>query len=183
MRVRKSVPEGYKTGTYSAFALFQDAAPVIQDKMSVEKRLGTRPRARELTPFCGILKVGGMAQQQWGIYDNGQPDGDDDADDEDEMPVLSQGSTVSNASTASFTISGGANKRRFEMEDDEAEDEGTTVLGLSGRAIAVPRRMKKTVEKAVRVLGQENIGDVDFEDAEFLDYGLIGEGDEQMGGV
>ena len=146
----------------------------------------TRPRARELTPFCGILKVGGMAQQQWGIYDNGSREGllyepDGEADDEDDLPVLSQGSTVSNASTASFTP-GGANKRRFELED-EGEEESRQVYGLGGRVIAVPRRMKKVAaQKKVRVVGQENVGDVDFEDAEFLDYGLV-EGDEEMGGV
>lgn len=122
-----------------------------------------------------------MAQQQWGIYSPGaECSVEEDADDEDDTPVLSQGSTVSNASTASF---GGANKRRFELEDEEDEEEEVKVLGLGGRAIAVPRRMKKSVEKAVRVVGQENVGDVDFEDAEFLDYAIVGGGDEEMGGV
>jgi hypothetical protein len=178
MRVRKSVPEGYKTGSYSAFTLFSDTPPVQEVKSP--QRVGTRPRARELTPFCGILKVGGMAQQQWGIYDSGNRvlEGEEDADDEDDLPVLSQGSTVSNSSTAS--VGGGANKRRFDL-DDEGEDEGKAVYGLGGRAIAVPRRMKKVQEK-VRVVGQENVGDVDFEDAEFLDYGLTGR-DEEMSGV
>jgi hypothetical protein len=122
-----------------------------------------------------------MAQQQWGIYDGGSRtyEGEDYADGEDDTPVLSQGSTASNASTAS--LRGGANKRRFDL-DDEGEDEGQKVYGLGGRAIAVPRRMKKVQEK-VRVVGQENVGDVDFEDAEFLDYGLVGGGDEEMGGV
>jgi hypothetical protein len=185
MRVRKSVPEGYKTGSYSAFTLFQDTpSPPVEEVKSATKVVA-RPRARELTPFCGILKVGGMAQQQWGIYNsvgNGSLGQEEDADDgdEDEMPMLSQGSTVSNASTASF---GGPNKRRFDLEDDKEHEEEVKVLGLGERAIAVPRRMKKSVQKVVRVVGQENLGDVDFEDAEFLDYGLVGGGDEEMGGV
>ena len=126
-----------------------------------------------------------MAQQQWGIYNGGRGYGEEeDADDEDDTPVLSQGSTVSNSSTASFAGVGGSNKRRYDLEDEgEDEDEGKTVLGLGGRAIAVPRRMKKAMEKVVRVVGQENVGDVDFEDAEFLDYGLVDGGDEEMGGV
>lgn len=126
-------------------------------------------------------------QQQWGIYHTGvagasAEDRSEDADDEDEIPVLSQGSTVSNTSTASFA---GANKRRFDLEDedDEEDDEDVKVLALGRRAIAVPRRMKKSVEKTVRVVGQENLGDLDFEDADFLDYGLAGGGDEEMGGV
>ena len=188
MRVRKSVPEGYKTGTYSAFTLFQDAAPVpAVAKGTGEKKVGTRPRARELTPFCGLMKVGGMAQQQWGIYHGGRIHGEEeDADGEDDTPVLSQGSTVSNTSTASFAGVGGSTKRRYDLEDegeDENEDEGKTVFALGGRVIAVPRRMKKAMEKVVRVVGQENVGDVDFEDAEFLDYGLVDGGDEEMGGV
>jgi len=136
--------------------------------------VGARPRARELTPFCGILNVGGLGQQQWGVL-GAAPEEDGD---EDDTPALSQGSTVSNASTASL----GVNKRRFEV-DDEDEELDSKILGSGGRAIAVPRKLKRGVEKAVRVVGQENVGDVDFEDAEFLDYGLVSETDEEMGGV
>ena len=117
-------------------------------------------------------------QQQWGIYNGTKPE-DEYADDEDDTPVLSQGSTVSNASTASL---GGTNKRRYDLDDDD-EEEDVTVPGLTGRPIAVPRRIKKSVAKVVRVVGQENLGDVDFEDAEFLDYALLGGGDEEMGDV
>ena len=104
-----------------------------------------------------------MAQQQW-------PGDEAEAD----VPAWSQGSTVSNASTMSV----GANKRRFE---DEEVQEDVRALVVAGRAIAVPRRVKRGGEKIVGVVGQENLGD--FEDAEFLDYGLVGEGDEEMGGV
>lgn len=143
----------------------------------VGEKIVRRPRARELTPFCGLMKVGGLAQQPWAAYDSSN-DGLEE-DDEDDTPVLSQGSTISNASTASV---GGFNKRRFGLED-EGEDDAKTIFGLGGRAIAVPRRIKKGVEKGVRVAGQENARDFDFEDAEFLDYGLVGGGDEEMDGV
>lgn len=66
MRVRKSVPEGYKTGSYSAFALWDesDAEPI-----TVTMGEGQRSRAnafsspRELLPFCGIHRVGGLGTQ------------------------------------------------------------------------------------------------------------------------
>lgn len=182
MRVRKAVPEGYKTGDYSAFTLFSDPCPPgsggdVADgnnALGQKVRVGSRPRARELEPFCGILKVGGLAQQQlWRISEEG-------GEEEDDVPVLSsQGSTISDVSVAS---SFRANKRRFEGEDEgEDEDEvGVVVerqgafptIGLPGRAIAVPRR-KKGGEKAfgVGIVAQEN--SMDFEEADFLDYGTM----------
>ncbi|KAK1763620.1 putative ribonucleotide reductase [Phialemonium atrogriseum] len=72
MRVRKSVPEGYKTGSsYSAFALWADAdadagssppstAPTPTPTPAAGSALSSR---RELLPFCGIHKVGGLAAQ------------------------------------------------------------------------------------------------------------------------
>jgi hypothetical protein len=193
------VPEGYKTGSYSALALFSDpTSPSISNPNPpahhppAVKKTGTRPRARELTPFCGILKVGGMAQQQWGIYNPGGhgqeiEQMEEDVEEEDEVPLLSsQGSTISNISTESagygqgqFGNLGGGNKRRFN-EDDEG-DMAVRNFGLGQqRVIAVPRR--KSGKKFNRlagstVFGQEN----DFDDAEFLDYNLASE--VEMGGV
>jgi len=192
MRVRKSVPEGYKTGTYSAFQLFSDpgtAAPVHSDPPTIAQRPKTRPRAgaRELTPFCGILKVGGMAQQQWGIYNSSSTSAvEEDMDDED-MPFLSsQGSTVSDVSVVD-TPNG--HKRRFSEDEEEVENGiGGGGRALGERVLAVPRRKRWTgkVPDVVRIVGQENLGfaggqDVDFEEAPFLDYGLVGENVEMSG--
>lgn len=68
MRVRKSIPEGYKTGSsYSAFNLFNDIA---EEKQQQQQRSATQPPRgshatahRELIPFCAIHSVGGLAAQ------------------------------------------------------------------------------------------------------------------------
>lgn len=189
MRIRKSVPEGYKTGDYSAFQLFSDptpATPPAPDSGVARQGLGQRSvstpalgrvagraRARELTPFCGILKVGGMAQQ--GL-------GDIEVDDSDEMPFFSsQESTQSNSSNASFGDGGAAaNKRRFAEEEDDEVEEVQSVMGQ--RVMAQPRRKKGLGVagsglgmKSAVLGGQENEGMMDFGEAEFLDYGVLGE--------
>lgn len=68
MRVRKSVPEGYKTGTScSGFSLWADTSasgdqgfPLPTGAASDVSALSSR---RELLPFCGIHKVGGLGVQ------------------------------------------------------------------------------------------------------------------------
>ncbi|KAK6580530.1 hypothetical protein PZA11_006766 [Diplocarpon coronariae] len=195
MRVRKSVPEGYKTGSkYGAHTLFSDArtpnSMLDHRNTPASSRLPkTRPRAgnRELTPFCGIMKVGGMADQQWGIYSTEVGEGEESEEmgdeEDDDVPFLSsQGSTISNVSTKA--VIPGVNKRRF--LDDEELDAGAEIGGANScsvmgeRVLAVPRRKKTHAQ--MRVFGQENfaLGD-DFEDAEFLDYSLAGE--VEMSGV
>jgi hypothetical protein len=125
-----------------------------------------------------------MAQQQWGIWNpnasNQAYDGSiyvEEEMEDDEVPFLSsQASTISTASVSTPTRE---NKRRFHEDDEEDEDEkkSFTNRGLGERVLAVPRR-KKLVGKGAAG-GQENftfVGrDADFEDAEFLDYGLVGE--------
>lgn len=186
------MPEGYKTGSYSAFALFSDAppSPTHEPAMAVAQLstegVKTRLRSgnRELTPFCGILSVGGMgAQQHW-------------EEDEDDLPFLSsQGSTISSSSLMDEdTFSLNTNKRRF-FEEEEEMIEGSVVMGGLGqgqRLMAVPRRKKGLDGEGVgkggvrmRVFGQENSGngEGDFGDAEFLDYeGLVAGDEVQMGG-
>ncbi|KAE9372557.1 hypothetical protein N431DRAFT_439646 [Stipitochalara longipes BDJ] len=214
MRVRKSVPEGYKTGSlYSGFSLFSDSthqSASTQAAAQEKPKPKTRPRAgaRELTPFCGLLKVGGMAQQQWGIYSpNHNSDGNGSvawdpyaaeeafADGEDGMedevpPWSSQGSvsTVSSAEGGMPVTPGGGNKRRyFEDEGEEGMVFGAGLgneRALGERVLAVPRRKKWVGSARFSGGGQENVGivgeDVDFEEAGFLDYGLIKE--VEMGG-
>ena len=196
MRVRKSVPEGYKTSTeFAGFNLFNESKslPATPTTESPRTALKTRPRAnagaRELMPFCGLLKVGGMrsqAQQAWGIY---SPTHErswsrydchsvDMVPDEDDVPVLSQGGSVSVAGTPN------GNKRRCEWDDSGDDDEMdvevkmNVSLGFMNRPMAVPRRRTQQgngQREVTRVFGE------DFEEAEFLDLGLQGE--VEMGGV
>lgn len=187
MRVRKSIPEGYKTGSYSAFTLFSDSAPTTPiEQLRAEERINTaakmvnRPRARELTPFCGLLDIGGMSQQQhWSTY---SPGDESPSEDENYIPALSQGSTISNDSVS--TPSG---KRRMDFDEEDGEQSQFEFsfnprASLKDRTIAVPRRRKYQMKSNVAVIGQENIdSDMDFGEADFLDYGLLGE--VEMGGV
>ena len=147
-----------------------------------------------------------MAQQQWGIYSpnqnrNGNVSGGWDpyaaeeafADSEDGMeeempPWSSQGSvsTVSSVDGMPVTPSGGNKRRYFEDEGEEVVFSAGLGNGaaLGERILAVPRRKKWVGATKLGGAGQENVGivgeDVDFEDAEFLDYGLIKE--VEMGG-
>lgn len=176
MRVRKSVPEGYKTNSFAYSPFFVEdrdiqtvptstLAPALGQRILPVAK--TRPRAgvRELTPFCGILKVGGMAQQaddEGGIYS------DEEMEDDEEVPWLAFGSQES--------VMSSVGKRRFSDEEEEvalAASFGGTAVGE--RVLAVPRR-RGGGKKAGR--GQENVavlGEDDFQEAEFLDYGLVGE--------
>jgi len=195
MRIRKSVPEGYKTGEkYSAFKLFCDPAsppllpsatpsiPYARSRSNPEfgeKRTvsGGRPRARELEPFCGINKIGGLLDQShWNAqYGGGR---DEDLEGDGDVPFLSsQGSTISDVSVQSVVGNGG-NKRTWEEEDNTFVLPET--MGFGQRPMAIPRRMKNKEKMGVEILGQEN-SDMDFGEAEFLDYELVGE--IEMGGV
>ena len=104
MRVRKAVPEGYKTVANScsdsAFStrgqslLGRPAAPQDQRRQQLQHATHgpaagkTRPSgeaaARELLPFCGILKVGGLGVQEHAHAPHG--DGDCGVDDDIDAP-------------------------------------------------------------------------------------------------
>lgn len=127
MRVRKAVPEGYKTGsTCSAFTLW---AEDNNNHLSGSRMTSTTTpsaaftsRMRELEPFCGLNKVGGLAFQP--AYNN--------SDDLDSMPGLtsSQDTIASNASTdsswgsadldISTVMAAPSRKRIFTSDEDEA---------------------------------------------------------------
>ncbi|KAH6686905.1 ribonucleotide reductase inhibitor [Plectosphaerella plurivora] len=190
MRVRKSVPEGYKTGTpYSGFKLWSDADPSLPKC----KAPVVGPQ-RELLPFCGIHSIGGLSSQ---------PSHDDDlpsfvVDDEDGVPGLddvpgltsSQETVDSNPPSVAGSQTGGR-KRFF---DDAEEDDGNlaprrwsdrstwmegdvsprslTPVGWSNpRTIAVPRKQgRRKAGVAVGGSGyeQENTTANDFGEADFL---------------
>ncbi|KAK3335435.1 ribonucleotide reductase inhibitor-domain-containing protein [Cercophora scortea] len=207
MRVRKSVPEGYKTGggggIYPTFSLWSESSSDLKPTPSAPLPARQTSAMRELTPFCGINKVGGLAVQP-------SPDLDD-------MPGLtsSQDSLASTASTASRPTPHPSNRKRLFITDEEYNDdcETTEEAGAAhggpwlkiddwldgemsprslapvgwenARVMAVPKRRgahKPQVSNGAAVvlagLGQENMAVDDFEEAPFLDYGLGG--DEMM---
>jgi len=65
MRVRKSVPEGYKTNKMSALPSIQTTMwrPTFDVKPSREAVPDDYVHQRELLPFCGLHKIGGYAEQ------------------------------------------------------------------------------------------------------------------------
>ena len=126
MRVRKSVPEGYKTGTdFSGFSLWADSDVTNRPVPAVPAaRLETR---RELLPFCGINKVGGLASQP--AFDLPPlPDNVFTTPAMDDLPSLtsSQESVESNAPLpgpmAMATSGPSATNRKRVFAEDDASD-------------------------------------------------------------
>ncbi|OAQ98453.1 hypothetical protein LLEC1_02880 [Akanthomyces lecanii] len=155
MRVRKSVPEGYKTEGTSAFKLWTDNTVPNAPKV----RSSTRVASRELLPFCGINKVGGFEPQP--AFAHG------DVPDEDAVPELTMSQETVDGSEETTTPS---RKRIYDDDEDAQELHGELSPGSRGNArlLAVPRS-RKTKPAVGRHAGQENMKvDQDFEDAEFL---------------
>jgi hypothetical protein len=152
MRVRKSVPEGYKTGTMSAFKLWSDNTPVPAPMSTVSM---PKASARELAPFCGINRVGGLDVQHMD---------DDDVPSLDALPEL----TMSQESTDSNVSSEPSRKRGLVDDDAEAEErlwdgEPSTYNLPHNRVMAVPRSRTKS-KHAHGTMPVDN----DFDDADFL---------------
>ncbi|KAI0393791.1 ribonucleotide reductase inhibitor-domain-containing protein [Xylariaceae sp. FL0594] len=186
MRVRKSVPEGYKTGSYSSgsklwgetngggFGSSSSPAPAtdINAYMTMMGE-GQRSRAnafsspRELLPFCGIHKVGGMDTQPEDNNNSMDMDmqhhpfpsssatayhptfGMDDDHDEEMPGLTSTQDTIESSSSSSSPAP--SRKRTFVADDDEGEVRDISSKRLSiwcrdqkmsspHRALAAPRR-------------------------------------------
>lgn len=194
MRVRKSVPEGYKTGDYSAFTLFSEhSTPPLTPDRSFAQSPSIRQHCapKELAPFCGIMKTGGF-----GIQEFSPPA-------EHEVPSLSsQGSTISDVSMDGVDSAPPTGNKRRLLEDDDADEHHTGFLSTgraprfrscleddispltivpkeswqAGRAMMVPKSRRRGLGLVSKkeVGGQENVTD-EFGEAEFLDYGLLQE--------
>lgn len=133
MRIRKSVPEGYKTHktVYSRFSsdhLGSSFGSGMQDYPSITTSSSIyQPGHAELAPFCGLHKIGGMAVQPMPRPSSGVSSyqfsrkGAEQADEPDPWSLpSSQESINSNAPSAP------SNKRTltFDQEDDNADDWG-----------------------------------------------------------
>ncbi|KAK8061409.1 ribonucleotide reductase inhibitor protein [Apiospora phragmitis] len=173
MRVRKAVPEGYKTGTYSAFSLWDEAGNEMAGAGAGDtgrSRANAVSTPRELLPFCGINRVGGLSTQSStetfsfnATAPVHQPTirSADAMDSSDELPglTMSQESTDSNDSV-SCGVTGARTRKRFFVEDEDDapelpgrlnivgwhDDDAVSPRSLApagwgnGRVMAVPRK-------------------------------------------
>lgn len=172
MRVRKSVPEGYKTHkTVGVEQLpFTSTAPA---RLAAGRREYCNVSGKELTPFCGLHKTGG-----WGAQAVPSSSAPAALGDEDEMPGL----TVSQCSLPSTQGSFGANgeafrangrKRTYEEEVEVDLDAFFDDFGDEGEVVRVDRPIAR-----LKGQGRKGDGDAvvqaalargsDFEDAVFL---------------
>ncbi|KAK6603562.1 ribonucleotide reductase inhibitor [Botrytis cinerea] len=121
MRIRKSVPEGYKTGSYSAFNLFSDTTPVTKSNFA-----SASPSSAPAAPkYKGTRPRWGMSVQ--GYHESGETIEDEDEEDyEGRIWDSSQESMLSNDSVGSYG-GGNGSKRRFVDEED-----GENAFGQGG---------------------------------------------------
>lgn len=178
MRVRKSVPEGYKTHkTMPAEGFpFPSTAPAVTAPV---RPTYSTSNSRELAPFCGLHKVGGFsAQESFAAPPSSAPPAFPAGDEApSSIPGLSMSQTTlpSTQSSAISPAPKATNKRSFdeEIEDDldayfdevEAEEQKTPVVA---RRIA---KLKNSPRKQiVAPAGGVFTGGVegDFEEAAFL---------------
>ena len=164
------MPEGYKTGGTSAFKIWTDNS-TINTVTRPPTTTSIRASSRELLPFCGINRIGGLDVQSFA------PDEEDDLPILDDVPELtfSQESTDSNTSEPS-------RKRIFDEEEGDgallavAEELGNrrsySPAGWGdSRVKAVPRsRVRK--DGGLPTLDREDFKmHDDFEEAGFLVFG------------
>ncbi|OPB45328.1 ribonucleotide reductase inhibitor [Trichoderma guizhouense] len=164
MRVRKSVPEGYKT---IDLAKTSSSPNSIATKGLRRSAVVAKQVPNELLPFCGINKVGGLDTQPESQFF------DEDVPALDNVPELS----MSQESMDSVVDGESSRKRTFYEEspwDIQASEAEYTQPHWNDRPIAVPHsRVKKAFapsgfeEENMAVDGDE---DQDFPDADFLVY-------------
>lgn len=148
MRIRKSVPEGYKTKSSSLTTSAKTKTLLAaarscsgNGKQDAQVRLGDRRRAAELMPFCGLHDVGNFAVQEHSLVV-----GEEEEEGDDDLPPLvfedfdadaggfgsSQESNESVRTVGPFAFYGsvravgdacGSGNKRIWEEDEEGEDQ------------------------------------------------------------
>ncbi|KAJ4373348.1 hypothetical protein N0V83_003643 [Neocucurbitaria cava] len=176
MRVRKSVPEGYKTHKMSAL-------PSIQTTMSnttttltgLEVKPPREPvpddfvHQRELLPFCGLLKIGGYAEQPTTnihLYGGLDSTGTRASNlfplpaEAFSQPFSSQGSTDSGYSSSSQRSLNPVNTSKRSWQDDDDKPLSTNFFfsipkGLSADIDEVPvSPLSETPSQSINMLPQ-----------------------------
>ncbi len=193
MRVRKSVPDGYKTKQ----KMFCDLSkPFGASTSKSDQTRSASTSFNGLLPYCGILKVGGHESQQPVPEEADLPPLQYDHDDwgfpssqESNVSTISNSSLITPAYVPIATIS--SNKRRREDADEEDLDlesqpvsprsrpiSHTRMPNLNDiRPIALPKSRRK-VSQAEEIKESEMVDVGDFGEAEFLRPAEWVEGEE-----
>ncbi|KAL7948522.1 ribonucleotide reductase inhibitor domain-containing protein [Trichoderma barbatum] len=158
MRVRKSVPEGYKTIDLNKTNAFPNNIVAKDLKRPV---VAAKHASNELLPFCGINKVGGLDTQPEARFF------DEDVPALDSVPELSMSQESVDSEPSRKRILDDEEEWNFEMSETSYAQPD-----FSNRPIAVPHSQIKKAS-APRAFEQENMivdvdEDEDFEDADFL---------------
>ncbi|CAK3858923.1 Hypothetical predicted protein [Lecanosticta acicola] len=175
MRIRKSVPEGYKTHKTIGMDGFPFPSSAPPASSAPARPTISPTQTRELMPFCGLHKTGGWAAQ--GAPSSSAPPGlERDEDGDDDMPELStsQNSIVSSQNSSGTTLPPykAPKKRTYEEEmddfDDAILDEMEAADGHMSQPARPMARMKSSTQKTVQSHGVRIFGSDDFEEATFL---------------
>jgi hypothetical protein len=199
MRVRKSVPEGYKTGAlYGGFSLWADGDGPTKPLTTTVVPAGAKSTGvrRELDPFCGINKIGGLSVQPDipGLDDlPGLTSSQDSVNSQMDIPELLVTAAPSNGRKRSYggeeeeeqgglpVPFGNQWREKGDWIDAEVSPRSLAPMGWENtRVMAVPKGRGRKMEDAGEGRGtreKENLigvvggnGDVDdFEEAEFLE--------------
>lgn len=177
MRIRKSVPEGYKTkSVYSSPSSTPDPSGGLLH--------GVNGYAEQLVPYCGMMKTGGYAMQS----QHARPEVDAlpclwfEGDDELGGLPSSQESVMEEETgvllAGGIMVEGGKRRRFVDDEDDGIErQEGWLEEGIRTDGRQITRHPRTTI--ALRPIAQarnrksvastrKSTGDGDFEEATFL---------------
>ena len=189
MRVRKAVPEGYKTLDDAKKNEDQENGPwdagEAAQRRSISINKGTGNARKELAPYCAILDVGGLNAGESRDYGGARDEEERVPElifDEEDGDWLSGGSSQQFMSSLPGTVrpsqSSTSRKRGFEDGDlhDPMSADQFNLDGKALRPIAQPRSRKPCRGQGYGTIREEDeeMRDLktsvvdDFEDADFL---------------
>lgn len=185
MRVRKAVPDGYRSAVNVASSKMHDSPP----SSLAYKGSDVVQRPAELTPFCGIHRIGGLSTQSEGLVDCVSADGTrrDWGFDEGDMEDISS-SQSSQATTVSTDSAPRQMFRRSSKKRALDEDDGSKIaVDGGGGGVLVPVLPDPSANELAREIAQPSsrrrrlkamrrderpqftsIDEMDFEEAPFL---------------
>lgn len=167
MRVRKSVPEGYKT--HRTMGVEEFPFPSTAPVRKMESAYQNVP-TKELMPFCGLHKTGGWgAQEVPSSYAPATMGGTDD------LPGLNVSQSTLSSTSGSFAINEtarAANNRKRTYEEEVEEDLDAYFDDIDAEPAGAPTQRPIAKMKQQSRNGGQDAGVRrsvnDFEDAVFL---------------